>query len=196
MSELEQELQSRLVELVRGSPVLMRALRAARAVDPPDWLIGAGAIRDHVWDRLHGFAHNPRATDIDLAFFDASSLGGDRERAIHSAVSAQAPDLCWDVTNQAALHRWYPTVFGVHIQPLSCCAAAVATWPETATAVAVRLHADESIHVIAPYGLQDLFGLVCRRNPRLSNGEQYRRRVHAKRIAERWPRVTVIEEPD
>jgi hypothetical protein len=31
----------------------MRALRAARAVDPPDWLIGGGVIRDLVWDHVH-----------------------------------------------------------------------------------------------------------------------------------------------
>jgi hypothetical protein len=31
------KLEARLVALVRGSPVLMRALRAARNVNPPDW---------------------------------------------------------------------------------------------------------------------------------------------------------------
>lgn len=39
-------LKSRLIDLVHSSGTLMRALRAARAVDPPDWLIGAGVIRD------------------------------------------------------------------------------------------------------------------------------------------------------
>jgi hypothetical protein len=33
---------------------------------------------------------------------------------------------------------------------------------------------------------------VCRRNPRRVTVEQYRRRVIAKRIAERWPRVTIV----
>jgi len=197
MSHSEQLLQSRLVELVRGSPMLMRALRAARTVDPPDWLIGAGAIRDCVWDRLHGLARNPRATkDIDLAFFDATALGSDRERGIQSALSAHASDLGWDVTNQAALHLWYPTVFGIDIEPLRCCAEAVATWPETATAVAVRLHNDDSIHIVAPYGLHDLFGLICRHNPRLITSEQYRSRVQNKRIARRWPKVQILDMAD
>ena len=33
-----------LVQLVRGSDWLMRALRAARAVDAPDWWIGGGVL--------------------------------------------------------------------------------------------------------------------------------------------------------
>jgi hypothetical protein len=41
----------------------------------------------------------------------------------------------------------------------------VATWPETATAVAVRLCVDDSLEVLAPCGVADLLGGVCRRNP-------------------------------
>ena len=80
------ELQARLVALVRCSPVLMRALRAARAVDPPDWLIGAGVIRDRVWDHLHGFTRPVPVKDLDLAFFDPVSLGSERERSVQSAL--------------------------------------------------------------------------------------------------------------
>ena len=59
----------RLLALVRTSPVLMDALRAVRAVDPPDWLVCAGAIRDLVWDALHDRSPAiPR--DIDAGFFD------------------------------------------------------------------------------------------------------------------------------
>jgi hypothetical protein len=42
----------------------------------------------------------------------------------------------------------------------------VSTWPETATSIAVRLLANDELHVVAPCGLADLFGMVLRRNPR------------------------------
>jgi hypothetical protein len=190
------ELEERLAGLLRSSPLLMRALHAARAVNPPDWLIGAGVIRDRVWDHLHGREHPPRAKDVDLAFFDASCLAAEGERGVQSAVTAHAPDICWEVTNQAAAHLWYPEVFGIEVEPLRSCADAVGTWPETATAVGVRLLADERIQVIAPCGLEDLFGLICRRNPRRVSREQYRRRIASKGIAGRWPRVRILEEPD
>jgi len=193
MTRYQDDLEARLVTLVRCSVMLMRALRAARAVGPPDWLIGAGAIRDRVWDHLHGFAPEVPSRDLDLVFFDPVSLGSERERDVHREVTAEAPDICWDVTNQAGVHLWYPKVFGVEVQPLSSSAEGVGTWPETATAVGVRLLAQDRIEVVAPCGLEDLFGLVCRRNPRRVTVEQYRRRVQSKQIAKRWPRVQIVD---
>jgi hypothetical protein len=58
--------------------------------------------------------------------------------------------------------------------------------------VAVRLWPDDRLQVVAPVGLDDLFGLVLRRNPRRVTQEQFERRLREKRIAERWPRVTVV----
>ncbi len=192
----EDDLETRLVTLVRSSLVLMRALRAGRSVGPPDWLIGAGAIRDRVWDHLHGFAHLSPSRDLDLVFFDRSSIGNKRERDIHRELSAVAPDICWDVTNQAGVHLWYPKVFGLKVEPLTSSADGVGTWPETATAIGVRLLDDDSIQVVAPCGLEDLFGLVCRRNPRRVTVEHYRRRLKTKRIAKRWPHVEIMDEAD
>jgi hypothetical protein len=195
MSQCQDDFEARLVTLVRSSVMLMRALRAARAVDAPDWVIGAGAIRDRVWDHLHGFAPVTPSRDLDLVFFDPRSLGSERERSVQREISTQAPDICWDVTNQAGVHLWYPNVFGVDVEPLASSADGVATWPETATAVGVRLLTDDSIQVVAPCGLDDLFGLICRRNPRRVTCEQYRRRVKGKQIAKRWPRVEIVDGP-
>lgn len=149
-----------------------------------------------MWDHLHGFTRPVTAKDLDLAFFDPVSLGGERERSVQSALTAHAPDLTWDVTNQAAVHLWYPKVLGVEVDALTSTSDAVATWPETATAIGTRLLADDTIHVVAPCGLDDLFALICRRNPRRATSEQYRRRVKNKRIAKRWPRVTILDAGD
>ena len=48
------DLPGRLESLVRSTPWLLEALRAARDVDPPDWLVGGGVLRDLVWDRPRG----------------------------------------------------------------------------------------------------------------------------------------------
>src|SRR3954447_6156540 len=143
----------------------MRALHAAREVDPPDWLIGAGAVRDCVWARLHGVSPPP-PRGVDLAFFDQSAPGDEREEEVRRELRKRAPDLPWEVTNEAAVHLWYPRVYGVDVPPLRTTSESVATWPETATAVAVRLLADDRIRVVAPFGLEDLFGIVWRHNPR------------------------------
>jgi uncharacterized protein len=69
-----EQLETRLIEVICSSSALMRALRVARKVDAPDWLIGAGVIRGRVWDHLHGFARSTSSRDVDLAFFDPSSF--------------------------------------------------------------------------------------------------------------------------
>lgn len=185
----------RLAELIRASPWLMRALRAARDLGLADWCIGAGAVRSLVWDALHGFESKPSAlSDIDLVYFDASDLSAERDVALQRRLASEHPELPWEVTNQAAVHLWFAGHFGYEVEPLPSLEAAVATWPEYATAVGVELNADDSLRIIAPFGLDDLFGMTVRRNPARASAAIYRRRVADKRYRERWPRVTVIHE--
>src|SRR4051795_10111273 len=165
----------------------MAALEAARDVEPPDWLIGAGAVRTAVWDRLHGYDEPTPLRDLDGAFYDAADLSEARERAIEEALRARLPGVPWEARNQAAVHLWYERKFGFAVEPLTSSADAVGTWPETATSVALRLWPDDRLQVVAPVGLGDLFGLVLRRNPRRVTQEQFEQRLREKRIAERWP---------
>ena len=187
------DLPDRLASLVRSTAWLLEALRVARDVNPPDWLVGGGVLRDLVWDRLHGRSRPAPPRDVDLAFYDPTRLDPERDAEVERALLGQLPGIPWDAKNQAAVHTWYGRVFGgPAVAPLRSAADGVATWPETATAVAVRLLPGDRLEVVAPCGLEDLFGLVCRRNPRRVTVGHYHRRVRDKRIAERWPRVEIV----
>jgi len=192
-SRLQYEQQ--LTELVRADIWLMDVLRAARACDPPNWVIGAGVIRNLVWDRLHGYPERTPARDVDLAYLDPLDLRTESENAWERQLHALRPDVPWEVKNQAAVHLWYERRFGYAVPPLDSIPAAIATWPETATAVAIRLLADDQIEVVAPFGLTDLFQIILRRNPARVSVEEYHRRLISKRIHERWPNVQIYEEP-
>jgi hypothetical protein len=181
-----------LEAIVLSTGWLMRALSAAREINPPDWLISAGAIRTAVWDRLHGYEKRTQLADIDLGFFDPADLSEEREREIQRALERALPAETWDVKNQAAVHLWYPKKFGYEVEPLTSTAAAVATFPETAVCVGLRLRDDDSLLIEAPCGLDDLFGFIHRRNPARVSIEEYERRLARKRITDRWPKVTVV----
>ena len=183
---------AQLETIVRETPWLMEALAAAREVDAPDWLVGGGAVRNAAWDHLHGFTEPTPLADIDLAFFDASDLSPKRELQIEGALAARLPEAPWEARNQAAVHTWFPEKFGVEVEPLTSSPGAIATWPETATAIGLHLGDDDEVTIVAPFGLDDLLGLVNRRNPARVSVEEYERRLVSKRITERWPRVTVI----
>ena len=60
--------------ILRSNAWLMSVLHAARAVDLPDWFVGAGAIRNTVWDYLHAYTVPAPLADVDVAFFDPQDL--------------------------------------------------------------------------------------------------------------------------
>ncbi len=182
----------RVADVLRRSPVVMTALLAAREIAAPEWLVSAGAIRDAVWDDLHDRPLNAVPRDVDLSYFDLSDLSPERDAAIEAALARAAPDLPWEAKNQAAVHLWYPGRFGVAVPPFGSCAEAIATFPETASCVGVRLLKNDDLLVIAPYGLDDLLNGVCRHNPARVTAEYFAARQATKGWRERWPRLRYV----
>lgn len=189
----EQTYERELRRLIHGNDRLMALLGAVRDCDPPDWLVGAGTIRNLVWDHLHGYVLPTAAADVDVAFFDAGDLSPAYDQVMQRRLCERMPDIPWEATNQAAVHLWYEHTFGYMVPPLVSSADAIGTWPETATSVGVRLLSDDDLLVVAPCGLSDLFELILRRNPRRVSVEQFHRRMREKQILQKWPRVRVID---
>jgi uncharacterized protein len=183
----------RLVALARATPGFVQALAQVRALRLPAWCVGAGAVRNLVWDALHEHRRPSPLSDVDVAWFDAGDLAPARDAALQAQLRLAAPQTPWEVTNQAAVHLWFERWFGHDVAPLRSLEEAVASWPEFATAVGLWLDDDDGLHVIAPHGLDDLFAMVVRRNPARVSVETYRQRVASKRYALHWPLVTVID---
>jgi len=181
-----------LIAIVRESTWFMPALSAVRELGLSSWCIGAGAVRNLVWDRLHGFDTPSALSDIDVAYFDAADLSPARDTELQERLTRLLLGQPWEVTNQAAVHHWFEGHFGHPVEPLTSLCDAVASWPEYATAVGVTLRADGMVDVIAPHGLDDLFAVIVRRNPTRVSVDTYRQRVAQKRYAERWPMVKVV----
>ena len=183
---------ARVSAAVLAAPPVMAALVAAREVDPPDWLLAAGAVRDAVWEALHGRAPTAMPRDVDLAYFDAHDLTSARDEAVERELRELAPELPWQARNQAAVHLWYPGRFGLEVEPFASTAEAIATFPEVATCVGVRLLADDDMLVVAPHGLDDLLACVCRHNPTRAPASVFERRLAEKGWRERWPRMRYV----
>ena len=166
----------------------MSTLTRARDVDLPDWFIGAGAVRDLVWDVRFGDGFVPsNIEDIDLVFFDPDDLSHERELAIEARLGPH-----WDVKNQAAVHTWFEERFGTPAQPLISTIDGISTWPEFCTCVGVRLEHDGSMTIASPHGLDDLLDGVWRSNLIRVTPEESAKRLAKKAPAIRWPRVRVI----
>jgi hypothetical protein len=188
--------EDRMRGIVASSPWLMRVLATVASSGLPDAWVGAGVLRDLVWGQLYGSGFTPaQVHDVDVVFFDPRDLGRGRDDQATEQLRRACPGVPWEAKNQAAVHTWYHAKFGGEpVAALASIADAVATWPETATAVAVRLPAggDARIEVCAPLGLADLLGGVWRRNPRRVSLDVSLARLARHQPARRWPRVRVI----
>jgi hypothetical protein len=132
---------------------------------------------------------------VDLSFFDAADLAADRDAVVEGQLRRFAPDLPWQAKNQAAVHLWYPARFGIAVPPFGCCAEAIATFPEIASCVGVRLLGDDDLLVVAPHGLDDLLNGICRHNATRVSTRFYIERQAQKRWFLRWPLVRYLD-PD
>lgn len=165
-----------------------------RALGLKSWCIGAGAVRSLVWDDLHGFAEPTPLDDVDVVYFDPAVEGVEHDAAVENRLRLAVPSMAWEVTNQATVHHWFARHLGQQVPLLTSLEDGVGTWPEIATCVGVFLRADDSIGVVAPHGLDDLFRLIVRHNPVRADARIYRERVASKRFAERWPLLSICRD--
>jgi len=187
--ELELELQQRLELIVRASPWLLETLETIRSLGLPDWYLAAGAIRNTVWDALHDSISLRPQSDLDVIYFDPADAPNEAEDILRATL----PEYIWEVTNQATVHRWQSMATGRDIAAYPSIAASMASWPETATAVGVRVNHRGAMEFVAPHGLGDLFALTLRPSPAASDPRAYTSRLSKKSWKLRWPRLIVVQ---
>lgn len=186
-------LEARLIEFLRRDRDLMTVLATIRSLALPDWMVFSGAVYQSVWNGLTGRPPGYGVKDFDLGYFDSDVSWEAEDAVIEQVAEAFEEPLRSRVEarNQRRVSEWFPAKFGEPYPPISDTAEALTRFVAPCFAVGVRLEADDRITIAAPFGLDDVFDMVIRPNPR---------RVLAKdwvkvtaRALERWPELTVIE---
>src|SRR6185437_1899151 len=121
-----------IAKLIYTDPWMMNVLRAAENFNLPDWWIGAGFLRNKVWDAIAG-KQSQQSRDIDPVYFNAADTSREPDDAYDIKMKQDYPFAEWEIRNQARMH--YVNDF----QPFTSTADGIAHWVETATCVAVRL---------------------------------------------------------
>jgi hypothetical protein len=106
---------------------------------------------------------------------------------VEEALTSQLGGVPWEARNQAAVHLWFPEKFGYEVEPFGLTAEAIASWPETATAVGSaterkrRSHGRGSMRLrrSARPGASPSPARVTGRGVRAPAGDQAHRRVLA-----------------
>lgn len=187
-------LEKRLLTILYGHPWFMRTLDAVSDLDLPYGCIGGGSIRSIVFDYLDGKSTSTAIRDVDVVYFDSSELltYKDKEYEYKNILESHMPNIPWDVKNQATVHLWFHEKFGHEVSPVNCIEDSIATWPETCTAITVTKFDKDKYKVCAPCGLEDLFGMIIRRNPIRCRMETYNDRISSRQYNQCWKSVKII----
>ncbi|MED5424850.1 MAG: nucleotidyltransferase family protein, partial [Pseudomonadota bacterium] len=167
----------RLGEIIKRDPFRMRCLRALRALDLPQGYIGAGFVRNAIWDELHARATPTPLNDIDVIYFSGEISPPQRIASADNTLESVPQPQAYSPNSAAAkpglkaqeqaiereLARMVPQAnwqvknqARMHVAhehaPYQNCHDAISYWIERETCVAVRLLANDDLDILAPFG--------------------------------------------
>ncbi|TFE22598.1 nucleotidyltransferase family protein [Cohnella luojiensis] len=180
-----------LVSIIRKNSIVETVFQRIHSLPLDQYYVGAGCLTQTIWNYLSGYDLQNGISDIDIVYYDLD-LAYEKENELIEQARHLFRDfpIQIDLKNQARVHLWYEDHFGYPIEPYPSLQAAINTWPTTATALGVNKDSSSKWKVYAPFGLNDLFGMVVRPNKTLITEEVFVKKV--TRWTKHWPQLTVI----
>lgn len=179
------------LDLVQRNPINVSILDRGSMLGVPDWWLTAGAVFQTVWNVLDGRKPNAGIADYDLFYYDASDLSYEAEDAVIRRAESLFADLgvTVEVRNEARVHLWYESRFGVPGVRFSSSRDAIDHFASTTCCFGVSRSMNGELVDYAPHGYADLFVKRVRPNPRLAPREVYE--AKARRWQQEWPSLLV-----
>ncbi|WP_268846244.1 nucleotidyltransferase family protein [Flavobacterium aestivum] len=171
-----------LIEIIKKDNFILDILQTVKDLELNDCWIGAGLVRNKVWDVKHGIART-ELNDVDVIYYNSLNLSESEDKEIEEKLKRIKPFVIWSVKNQARMHLRNNQ--SAYID----CENAISFWPETATSVAIRIGSNNEIGVIAPHGLDDLFNLIVKPTPNFDL-KIYEKRIKEKQWGMIWKKLS------
>ena len=179
-----------IIQLVQEDPWMMDILRNAKALQLPDWWVCAGFARSKIWDVLHNFPVRTPLPDVDVIYFDPKNLDEEVEKELETQLKRLNPNTPWSVKNEARMHVVND------IPPYLSAVDAISKFPETATALGLKLDEHDNVVLAAPCGIEDVIHLVikptCYFEETQARATIYEERLVKKNWPGIWHKVTVV----
>lgn len=178
-----------IIAIIEEDQWMMELLRTVKELDLPDWWICAGFVRSKIWDVLHGFNERTSIPDVDVIYFDQTNLDESIEKKLEKELHSRLPAIPWSVKNQARMH-----VIN-NFPPYLSSVDAISKFPETVTALGVKLDGGENLILTAPCGVEDVINMEVNPTPFFRGTKElmaiYEERLEKKNWSAVWNKVTV-----
>lgn len=176
--------------LIQEDKWMMDILKVAHQLELPDWWICAGFVRSKIWDTLHGYIERTPLADIDVIYFDPNKKEESEEKKWEDQLQCLLPNIPWSVKNQARMHKIN------NLPPYISSVDGIANFPETVTAIGVKLDEQNEIVLVAPHGIADILQMSVNPVPRFATNkdllEVYEQRIQNKNWLTIWPNVRIV----
>ena len=177
--------EAKILEIISEDSWMMNVLQEVEKLGLNDWMIGAGFVRNKIWDYMHGYEKRTPLNDIDIIYMDREDLSEETEEKYQEKFSKKYPEVEWSFTNQARMHIYH------NDESYKNCEESLSKWVEEPTCIAVYLE-DDKLKLVTPYGVDCFDKLEVRPSPGFSRDmEIYRSRINKKRWQELWPKLKI-----
>jgi uncharacterized protein len=172
-----------VIELIRGDERMMEIIKIASTLNLPDWWICAGFVRSKIWDTLHGFNERTETPDVDVIYFDNKNMDKNFEKELENKLVSMMPTIPWSVKNQARMHMIK------NLAPYTSSEDAISRFPETVTALGVKLNKENNLVLTAPWGLEDVINLEVKPTPYFMETKELAAIYEERLIKKNWKSV-------
>lgn len=173
-----------VVKWIEQDSFRVACLNAANAQIDCEWFIGAGFVRNLVWDKLQGNKISTPLNDVDVIYFDPSDTSKIRETELEKSLHKLVTECNWSVKNQAMM-----SVKHGH-SPYHGCIEAMSYWPEIQTAIGATMSSAGEIKVVSPFSSFDVIQLSVSRNAKCTSNIFYER-LAEKGWESLWPKLRI-----
>lgn len=175
-----------ILHMVKQDEWMMEVLRVVKSMELPDWWIGAGFVRNKVWDHLHQHKKRTPLSDVDVIYFNPDDISIRTEKEYEKSLFLKMPHTPWSVKNTARIAKLRKD------GPYAGSIDALSRWIETATCIAVKLDENNTLNLAAPLGINDLVELrLVYNTTSVSSKSEFLKRVKEKEWLEKWPKLAI-----
>lgn len=182
-TQIQNNNEIQLATLLKQDVYRMDLLKAIHRIKSKELWIAGGFVRNMVWDSLHGYKHRSELGDVDVFYFDIENIEKNEELKLSKKLNRILPNVNWSIKNQARMH------LHDNNQQYKNLEDALTKFPDTSSAVAVRLNNLNEIVIIAPFGLEDLFNLVVKPTPSCQQNLLTYKKYKSRQIEKKWTTI-------
>ncbi|MCR1901324.1 nucleotidyltransferase family protein [Ligilactobacillus apodemi] len=184
--EFTMTLEQKLTSLIENDREFHEIFNILREMKLTNAFICAGAIRDLVWNTNEAKPHSLVLGNIDIYYNDPNETY-EQYLTKKAELNHRYSKYLWELTNTALKNSRTPTSNNME--------DVIASFPETCSAVGICRSPAETIEIIAPYGLEDLFAEKICPTPKYkleNSAETFEQRVTRKKWLENYANAQLV----